>query len=460
MTFGSEKHSMNNIKNNDNMKKIKFALIACAALFIGSSDVFAQGKWGADSAECVKYMSYYKEYYKQKDYDSAIPNWRKAYQLCPATASQNMLIDGAVLVRRLIQKNANNPTYCEALVDTLMAIHDTRAKYYPKYAQTALNNKGIDMSNYIKSDFNKLYSGYEGIIEANGVNTKPQILLFDMQAASELYKTGEIDAEAVIALYERNNELLENAPAKNDAEKTQIEKMKQDMGSLFAASKVASCDNLIQLFGPRLESNPNDLKLASNVVKVMSSTEDCQNNDVFLKAVTTMYTLEPSASSAYYLFRLHSSMNNVDEAIKYMEEAIASDGSDAAKDAEWSYELATFYYKNGMNAKAIECATTVAANSSELAGKAYFLMGNIWAATRCGGDEISSRAPFWVACDYMNKAKNADPSLAESANNYISEYSRYFPKAEEAFMYDVTNGQSYTVVCGGLRATTTVRTVK
>ena len=62
------------------MKKITFALIACAALFVGSADVFAQGKWGADSAECVKYMSYYKEYYKQKAYDSAIPNWRKAYQ--------------------------------------------------------------------------------------------------------------------------------------------------------------------------------------------------------------------------------------------------------------------------------------------------------------------------------------------------------------------------------------------
>ena len=60
----------------------------------------------------------------------------------------------------------------------------------------------------------------------------------------------------------------------------------------------------------------------------------------------------------------------------------------------------------------------------------------------------------------MNKAKNADPSLAESANTFISEYSKYFPKAEEAFMYDVTNGQSYTVVCGGMRATTTVRTVK
>ena len=442
------------------MKKVTLAIFAIAALLMSSTNAFAQGKWGPDSAQCITYMSYYKEYYKQKAYDEAIPNWRKAYKYCPASSSQNMLIDGAVLVRRLISKNANNAEYRDALVDTLLTLHDTRAQYYPKYAVTALNNKGIDMSNYIKSDFEKLYNGYEGIIEANEENTKSQILLFDLQSAIELYKTGMLDAETVINVYQRNNELIEKVAANNDAEKTQNDKIKQDMGSLFAASKVASCDNLIELFGPRIESNPDDLKLASSVVKIMSSTEDCNSNDVFLRAVTTMYKLEPSANSAYYLFKLHSAKGDTDEAIKYMEEAIASEDSDIAKDAEWTYELATFYFKNGMNAKAVEAANFVVANSEELAGKAYFLMGNVWGSTRCGGDEIASRAPFWVACDYMNKAKNADPSLAESANNYISEYSRYFPKAEEAFMYDITNGQSYTVVCGGLRATTTVRTVK
>lgn len=442
------------------MKKVTLAIFAFAALLMSSTSVFAQGKWGPDSAQCITYMSYYKEYYKQKAYDDAIPNWRQAYKYCPASSSQNMLIDGAVLVRRLISKNANNAEYRDALVDTLLTLHDTRAQYYPKYAVTALNNKGIDMSNYIKSDFEKLYNGYEGIIEANGDKTKSQILLFDLQAAIELYKTGMIDAETVINVYQRNNELIEKVDAGNEAEKTQNEKIKQDMGSLFAASKVASCDNLIELFGPRIESNPDDLQLASSVVKIMSSTEDCNSNDVFLRAVTTMYRLEPSANSAYYLFKLHSANGNTDEAIKYMEEAVASEDSDIAKDAEWTYELATYYFKNGMNVKAVEAANFVAANSEELAGKAYFLMGNVWGSTRCGGDEIASRAPFWVACDYMNKAKNADPSLAESANNYISEYSRYFPKAEEAFMYDITNGQSYTVVCGGLRATTTVRTVK
>ena len=143
-----------------------------------------------------------------------------------------------------------------------------------------------------------------------------------------------------------------------------------------------------------------------------------------------------------------------------MQEAIASEGSDAQKDAEWTYELATFCYKNGRSAQAIEYASKVASSSKELAGKAYFLIGTAWGSSRCGGDEIAKRAPYWVACDYLSKAKAADPSLADEANRLIGQFSSYFPQAADAFMYDITNGQSYTVVCNGMRATTVVRTVK
>ena len=60
----------------------------------------------------------------------------------------------------------------------------------------------------------------------------------------------------------------------------------------------------------------------------------------------------------------------------------------------------------------------------------------------------------------MTKAKNADATLAEEADSHISQYKSYYPQTAEAFMYDITDGQSYTVSCGGMRATTTVRTQK
>ena len=416
------------------MRKVTLAIVTLAAVLIGSSDVFAQGKWGPDSAECIKYLSYYKEYYKQKAYDEATPNWRKAYELCPATASQNMLIEGAALVRKLIVKNQNNPVYRDALVDTLLTLHDTRAQYYPKYAITALNNKGIDLANYVKNDYQKQFDGFEGIIENNKEETRANLLLFDLQAAINLYQAGALDAETVIATYQRNNDLIENMTAENDAVKEQNENI--------------------------FEADPNNLELATSIVSTMALTEGCSDNDLYLNAVTTMNNLDPSAHSAYYLFKLHGNRGNVEDAIRYMETAIAAEDSDAATDAEWEYELAVFCYMNGQSARAFEAANIVTETSDELKGKAYFLIGNIWGSSVCGSDEISKRAPYWVACDYMYKAKQADPSLAEEADRYIGQYSVYFPEAAEAFMYDLTDGQSYTVICNGMRATTTVRTTK
>ena len=64
------------------------------------------------------------------------------------------------------------------------------------------------------------------------------------------------------------------------------------------------------------------------------------------------------------------------------------------------------------------------------------------------------------ACDYYQRAAAADESLRSECNERIAACSRYFPQTAEAFMYDLQAGQSYTVSCGGMRATTTVRTQK
>ena len=142
------------------MKRLTFILVAVVAAFLGQN-ASAQGKYGADSAECIKYLSYYQEYYKQKNYDSALPNWRKAYAICPATASQNLFVHGSTLINREINKNRKNAAYFNALVDTLLTLltlQDQRLQYYPRTAKgvdqkaTILNNKGQYMINFRSED--------------------------------------------------------------------------------------------------------------------------------------------------------------------------------------------------------------------------------------------------------------------------------------------------------------------
>ena len=442
------------------MKKFVLLISVAAMALLGSSKVSAQGKYGADSVECIKYLSYYTEYYKQKNYDAALPNWRQAYKYCPPTSRYSMLSDGTTLVRNLIQKNQNNPVYKQQLVDSLVTLYNQRVEYWPKYAVSSLNNMALDMYNYMKDEPAKLLDVLTDVVSKTKEQTRPNIFLFQLSTAVDLYKKGLLDPESVINIYETGIQYLGQVKPKNDVEARSIEKTQTDFESLFITSQVASCDNLIALFTPRYEADPQNLDLSKNIVKMLSATEGCMDNDLFLNAVQTVYNLEPSYTSAYYLYRLYSSRNDFDNAVKYLEEAINSEESDAAADAGYCFELAAFSFKNGKNAKAYEAAQKVVELDPAMAGKAYMLMGTIWGSTVCGGNEVERRAPYWVAVDYMTKAKNADPALADEANNYIRQYANFYPAASEAFMYDVVDGQSYTVSCGGMRAVTTVRTQK
>lgn len=75
-----------------------------------------------------------------------------------------MLSDGTTLLRRVIQANSKDAVYRMKLVDSLMTIYDQRVQYWPKYAVSSLNNKALDMYNYMKNDPEKLYAGLCDIV--------------------------------------------------------------------------------------------------------------------------------------------------------------------------------------------------------------------------------------------------------------------------------------------------------
>lgn len=435
------------------MKKVTLVFLTLAAAATFGTKVSAQGKYGADSAECIKYLSYYQEYYKQKNYTEALPNWRKAFKLCPPTASQNMLLNGMTLIGKEIVKS-KDPQVRSAMIDTVLTLNDLRAQYYPKYAVAAYNSKGQYITQYYK-DPQVVYEQLNKIIEINQEQTKPSLLLLNLNSAIELYKKSAIGAEDVINTYQNAIALLDKAGS-DEANA----KIKSDIEGLFITSQVASCDNLIALFTPRYEADSENMDLITNIVKMLGSTEGCQNNDLFLGAVTKMHKNEPSSSSAYYLYKLHSAKDESDTAIKYFEEAVSLCADDAPEKSDYLIELATYCLKNNITGKALDYAKKAVDVNPAHQGKAFYLIATIWGSARCAGNEIESRAKYWVAVDYLQKAKAADGSLTEDCNRLISSYSVYYPQKAEAFMYDVLDGQSYTVNCGGMRATTTVRTQK
>ena len=435
----------------------KFALILLTLVL--AVPAFSQGRFGKDSAECTKYLSYYQELYKQKNMKEAAPFWRKAFSLCPPTASQNMIINGQAIMRYEINQFRKDPARYNELVDTLLMLHDIRAQHFPKYAVKSMDNKAIDITNYYASDFSKMYTTLDKILDKIKGEASPVVFVKQMQACVEMYRNEKLSAEDVMNNYTKITGYLEDKIASSNNPDYRDAKMTVE--SLLIDSGVASCDNLVALYTPRFEANPNDEALLANMVKMLSKSE-CMNTELFLKAIVALNEINPTASSVYGLYRLYSSRDENTKAAEALERAISLlNPDDVATKAEYTFELATYYFKKcGKAAPAVAKAKEVVEMDESYKGKAYLLIGTIWGGQKCGGDEVNSRANFWVAVDYLQRAAAADPSVAEDANSLAAQYRRYFPKTEDAFFLDITDGSAYTVNCGGMSERTTVRTNK
>lgn len=452
------------------MKKLHIYLVlAVAFFFIGSVSANAQGKYGKDSAQCVNYLNFYKDYLKQGNIKNAAPLWRGAFTTCPPKASHNMFIDGRKIYQQLIRLNASNPELVKGLVDTLMLIHQVRGENYPKYKAAVAENKAYDMLSYFGDNQpEKVFEAIEDVLKISGNKTKPALLVAYMTKAAELYQANKMSDDQVLKAYTELSPILEAAvavkPAATDAKAMKsyedAKGAQQAFENAFVTSGVATCDNLLLVFTPRFEANPTDMDVIKPIVKLLGADTACVQSDLFLKSVNAMHEIEPSYNSAYYLYKLHGSKNNYDEAMSFLQQAIDSEESDAVKDAELLFEMAVFSFKNGKDATAVAKAKEAAEKDASWAGKSYLLMADIWAGQKCTAQDMDNRAKYWVAVDYLQKAKNADETLADEVNGKIATYRQYFPKTEDAFMYDLTDGKSYSISCGGMYATTTVRTIK
>jgi tetratricopeptide (TPR) repeat protein len=124
------------------------------------------------------------------------------------------------------------------------------------------------------------------------------------------------------------------------------------------------------------------------------------------------------------------------------------DSTKAKDKALAAFNLAVLSAKNNDLATARKYALEAAGLSPHW-GSPYILIGNLYASSSyiCKEDELQQKSVFWIAVDQFIKAKTIDTSLTVEANELISRYTQYFPDAEDAFFWGISEGQEYTVGC-------------
>ena len=181
------------------MKRLAIITASLLMVFQGLNMSAQTSKYGhgEDSLNCLKYLSFYTERFKKDEKDPmALSNWRQAYKYCPATASENIFINGTKMMTNLY-RNTKNAKQRVAIADTILMLQDQRLAAYPKKKATILNNKGQYIINYKSSDVDFMYENLSGIMNELGKNTKSNILSALMQSAVAQYREEKLSADDI-----------------------------------------------------------------------------------------------------------------------------------------------------------------------------------------------------------------------------------------------------------------------
>ena len=176
----------------------KLILWAFALVMLAGVSASAQGKYGADSANCVNYLNFYKDYLKQGNYKDAAPLWSKAFRTCPPTASQNMILDGQKIMRNRLATVQGDERVLA--LDTLLMLADIREQNFPRYAKKAREGRMHDKINF-SLDKMAVIEDIKAYVAENGQATDNFIIVSSLKMAINLYEQKKVNDEYVLNLY-------------------------------------------------------------------------------------------------------------------------------------------------------------------------------------------------------------------------------------------------------------------
>ena len=234
-----------------------------------------KGRLGKDNAKCVSYLNFYRDYAKKNILKEATPLWRKAYAICPPTASQFIFVDGRKIMENLITNFKGSPEVRTKMVDTLLQLSETKEKYDPRDDNAALENRIFDMIQYSQGNERQIFDEIDKLISKMGVNASEGLIVEAMRKAKDLYQNKKMSEEDILQVYSDLSPILEEKIAKDPTDANKI--AQAAFANAFISSGVASCENLINIFTPRFDANPNDLGFVKTIVQLLIDNNDTLN---------------------------------------------------------------------------------------------------------------------------------------------------------------------------------------
>lgn len=420
----------------------KLILIFFATLL--SVTAFSQSKYGADSVKCVQNISLYRDYYKQKVYDDAYKYWKVVYTICPA-ASERSYVDGTNLVEHKMKQAKTNEAKL-AYFDTLMMVYDKRIENFGKEGYV-LGRKGTDMLRYKSSDEETAFSTLQKSIELQENKSEAGAIVSYMNAAVLMEKAEKKTPEEIVAIFSQLSEIISHNLKKWEGKKTKsyYERAQESVEKL--ASPYLSCEVLIEMAKSNFEQNKENQDWMERTADILDQ-KGCTDAPIFFNIANTLHQTKPSAVSAEKMGILSLKKKNYNEAVEFFKQALEL-AQDEEKKSTYYIELAQAYSSMGSYSNARANALK-AAQMKDGYGLPYIMIADMigGSSSACKNDDpCMQKAIYWLAVDYLNRAKSIDPSIADKANQKIASYKKYFPTKEDCFFKGIKEGQTVEIGC-------------
>ena len=462
------------------MKALQILFSILAVLLATSVSLAQDERYGntpEQQLKCKEALSVYKSYVKQKNYDEAYIQWRKACSTCPENAAEGLYYYGAKLVAKELKKVDPADARHATLVDSLMFLYDKRMELFPTTKRSpnnrceVLEQKAKDYYKYFKE---KHYDAYDMFKESlSCLKEESSVTTLYKYYTSSLYvMTKVLDGDTTAQAEWRANMytdylmLTDYAQANIDAAKAngdeptaqKYEKAFKPINQVFDA--IADCKTMIPVLENLYEQSPSDTKVLTSILRLLEKVE-CKNNDLFLPVATNVFVIEPSADAAYKIGIGFLKANELDSSMTYMEEAVNRCG-DCSEKTNYLLKTGQVASAMGRTVTARNYARQVLELDSENAD-AYLLIGDAIAGSKkaCDDGALGHRSVYWVASDYYARAKQMNPELTEKASKKMANMAKQFPTVDDIFTYGKQAGGSFTVPdkpgcpCSG--ETTTIR---
>lgn len=426
-------------------------IVLTAGIFLTALSVNAQCKdwiWPEDRATAEEKNVLYSDAVKMDNYREAVKPWKWLMNNAP-NLNSSIYINGTKMYNEMA-KEEKDPVRKKELVDSLLMIYDMRIevcgemeKHYPTkvfydYIFNIRDNK--DTVNVIH-----LYDEFEKVFEMSGNDINEAIA----QASVNVLKVYQLrmrklSDEEILGKYDRLIAIIDYNVAQTTDQKSleRWESIRANADEMLIQliEKITDCNFIKEVFVPKFEAEPTNLKYAQWIFKFMLMGK-CTSEPIWMKAAGVIYDNDKNAKLAEILGNKCLGDKDYACAENYYNEGLTLSTKDNVQTAEFYTRMGHVQRAKGDNSSARDYYRK-ALTSNPANPEPYSFIGVLYAnsAQECNKNvnRAEDRLIFIAAYNMYKKA--GDTARMASAKEQ-------FPSKEEIFEVNWDKGQTKQVGC-------------